>query len=103
MAYSVALAVKSLASEIAKPIANAFLALIFASSTVSFVIKRRLGFRLQYQTGRPTSSRLRAPRQRQMADSYSAPMAGILSAVDTLGWIGATMALAWVVRKPNNS
>jgi hypothetical protein len=38
MAYSVALAVKSLASDIAKPIASAFLAPIFASSTASLVI-----------------------------------------------------------------
>ena len=39
MAYSVALAAKSLASEIAKPIASAFLAPIFASSTASLVIR----------------------------------------------------------------
>ena len=39
MAYSVALAAKSLASNIAKPIAKAFLAPIYASSTALLLVR----------------------------------------------------------------
>ena len=42
-AFSVAFPVRTLTSEIAKPIAKAFFTFTFGSSTVSFVIKRRLG------------------------------------------------------------
>ena len=42
-AFSVAFPVGTLISEIAKPTAKAFFTFTFGSSTVSFVIKRRLG------------------------------------------------------------